>query len=45
MEELNVTEEKVQEMEDALDDKEEYSCFFGCMNFKFGALSWIFNIL
>lgn len=45
MEELNVTEEKVQEMEDALDAKEEYACFFGCMDFKRGVVSWMFDNL
>lgn len=40
MKDLNVIEEKVQEMEDALAAKEEYSCFFGCMAFKEGVVSF-----
>lgn len=33
-EELGVSEEKVKEMVEADDPKDEYSCFFGCIPFK-----------
>ncbi|XP_031627638.1 uncharacterized protein LOC116343603 [Contarinia nasturtii] len=34
MEELGVTEEQVQEMEDATAPNDDYSCFFGCYLLK-----------
>lgn len=43
MQELGVSEEKIKEMENADDPKDEYSCFFGCMALKEGLVRFVFQ--